>query len=163
MIHLDATCSSHGGLIIYLHKKYKFSIRNIYTPNHSWEGQFIDIFFNGNNQKITLCNIYGPPRDRNDDIEFFINDLGPIIEVLGQENSDKIIVGDFNLDLLKINTRQKHAEYLDMMMCNGLYPKITLPTRFTDRPATGGRRDFAPGYQGGRMATTSGTLYGISL
>ena len=55
---------------------------------------------------------------------------------MGQENSDKIIVGDFNLDLLKINTRQKHAEYLDMMMCIGLYPKITLPTRFTDRSAT---------------------------
>ena len=136
MLPLAATCSSHGGLLIYLHKNLTFVHRNLYIPNHIWEGQFIDISLHENDKKLTLCNIYRPPRDRNNDIDLFINDLSPIIEALSRESSEKVIVGDFNLDLLKMNTRQKYTEYLDVMLCNGFYPKITLPTRLTERTAT---------------------------
>ena len=135
-IPLTATCSSHGGLMIYLHNSFQYTIRNIYSPNKYWEGQFIDIFGNGLTQTITLCNIYRPPRDRNDDIQSFIDALTPIIDTLCKESSDKIIVGDFNINLLSITTRQKYADYLDLMITNGLNPQITLPTRLSARRAT---------------------------
>ena len=90
-IPLGATCSSHSGLVIYLHQNYQYIVRDLYSSNKNWEGQFIDVFGNGLKQKITLCNIYRPPRDRNDDIELFINDLAPIIAMLSQERSDKLI------------------------------------------------------------------------
>ena len=135
-IPLKATCSSHGGLLIYLHKNFQYNTRDFYSSTTNWEGQFIDIFGDELKQKITLCNIYRPPRDRNDDIQLFINDLAPVLETLSHERSDKLILGDFNLDLLKINTREKYSEFLDLVLNNGFVPKITLPTRFSERRAT---------------------------
>ena len=134
-IPFNATCSSHGGLLLYLHKNFQYNTRDFYSPNDYWEGQFLDIFGNGLTKTITLCNIYRPPRDRNDAIQLFIDDLSRIIDVISKESSDKIIVGDFNIDLLN-STRQKFSDYLDVMLNNGLYPKITLPTRLSDRRAT---------------------------
>ena len=132
-ILLGATCSSHGGLLIYLHKNFQFAIRDFYSPNNLWEGQFVDIFGNGLNQKVTLCNIYRRPQDRNIDIDMFMNDLVPIIETLSREHSDKFFVGDFNLDLLKTDAREKYSEFLDLMINSDLPPKITLPTRFSEK------------------------------
>ena len=65
-----------------------------------------------------------------------MKDITPIIESLTREKYDLIIAGDFNTNLLKLNTRNKYAEYLDVMLCNGLFPKITLPTRVAERSAT---------------------------
>ena len=136
LIPQPATCSTHGGLIIYLHKQFQYTVRDIYSPNHNWEGQFIEIFGKSITQKINLCNIYRPPRDQNNDIDIFLKDITPIIESLTREKYDLIIAGDFNINLLKLNTRNKYAEYLDVMLCNGLFPKITLPTRLADKSAT---------------------------
>ena len=54
--------------------------------------------------QITLGNIYKPPKDDNNNanIESFINERAPILSQLGNEKSAKVIVGDFNIDLLKI-------------------------------------------------------------
>ena len=38
-------------------------------------------------------------------------------------------MGDFNYDLLEINTNQLCQEYMDSMISNGFVPKITLPTK----------------------------------
>merc|ERR1712002_207246 len=46
--------------------------------------------------------------------------------------SDSIILGDMNIDLLQINNREKYAEYLDFMLSNGYFPKVTLPTKFSN-------------------------------
>ena len=129
-ISLGATCSSHGGLLIYLYQNYQYAIRDFYSPNTLWEGQFIDIFGNNLKQKITICNIYRPPRDRNDHIESFINDISPILSTLSEERSDKLVVGDFNINLLKANIREKYSYFVNVMMNNDFMPKITLPTRF---------------------------------
>ena len=84
---------------------------------------------------ITLGNVYRPPKDNNSDsvISTFIDELSPIIQTLSSENSETILVGDFNIDLLKVNEKSKYGEYLDLFHTNGFYPKITLPTRFSSR------------------------------
>ena len=53
---------------------------------------------------ITLGNIYIPPKCNNNDqvISNFINELAPVITKLGKECSETIIVGDFNIDLVKV-------------------------------------------------------------
>ena len=85
---------------------------------------------NGLKQKVTLCNIYRPPRERNEDIESFINDLAPILSTVSNERSDKMIVGDYNIDMLKI------LNFPDLMLDNDFLPKISLPTRFAEKCAT---------------------------
>ena len=81
--------------------------------------------------KITLGNIYRPPKDNNNNtnIETFINELAPLIR-FGKEKTINIIVGVFNVDLLKIAEREKYADVFDMFCTNSFLPKITFPTRF---------------------------------
>ena len=45
-------------------------------------------------------------------------------------------VGDFNIDLLQCEAREKFQEYFDIFLTNGLMPQITLPTRFSKKRAT---------------------------
>ena len=87
---------------------------------------------------ITLGNIYRPPKYNNIDpvILTFINELSPIIAKLGKEQSETILVGNFNIDLLKVNERQTFADYLDLFYTNSLISMISLPTRFSSANCT---------------------------
>ena len=122
--------------MVYLHKQFQYHIRDMYVPNNLWEGQFLDITGKNLQRKVTLCNVYRPPRDRNEDIERFLTDLSPCISTLSDEPSDKLIMGDFNIDVLKTNIREKYADFLDLMLNNDFLPKITLPTRFSEKSAS---------------------------
>ena len=46
------------------------------------------------------------------------------------------ICADFNIDLLKLYTKQHYNMFFDMVLSSGFHPKITLPTRITDRSST---------------------------
>ena len=103
-----------------------------------WEGLFVDICNENLNKKVTLCNIYRPPKrsDCNAIIESFNAEIRPIILSLSAENSNCIFTGDFNIDLLKVNERTKFQEYFDLFVTNGFLPHIVLPTRFSKHNAT---------------------------
>ena len=60
-------------------------------------------------QKITLANIYRPPRDNYSavSIEKFLKPISEIIVTLSKENSTIIAGGDFNLDLLNLTNNTK--------------------------------------------------------
>ena len=132
LIQQSKICCGHGGLIIYLHNTLSYELRNIYTRSDTWEGLFIDIRSDNFPNKITLGNIYRPPKDNNNNtnIETFINELAPLINRFGKEKTSNNIVGDFNMDLLKIAEREKYADVFDMFCTNSFLPKITFPTRF---------------------------------
>ncbi len=51
-------------------------------------------------------------------------------------NSEVIITGDFNIDLLKIADKEMLAEYFDMLTSHSFFPKITLPTRLSNKHGT---------------------------
>ena len=113
LIHQGSKCTKHGGLIIYLTENYSYKIRNLYNGSNIWEGLFIDI--NGGNlcRTFTMGNIYRPPRDNNNNINIqqFISELSPIIEILQSENTFAAIVGDFNINLLQISERKNLANF----------------------------------------------------
>ena len=46
------------------------------------------------------------------------------------------ICADFNIDLLNLYTKQHYNMFFDMIISSGFHPKITLPTRITDRSST---------------------------
>ena len=56
--------------------------------------------------------------------------MAPLINRFGKEKTTNIIVGDFNVDVLKIAEREKYANVFDMFCTNSFLPKITFPTRF---------------------------------
>ena len=55
---------------------------------------------------------------------------------LNRHNREVVITGDFNMNLLKLKERSKYAEFLDTMIKNSYFPKITLPTRLSKSSAT---------------------------
>lgn len=129
MLYLDATISAHSGLCVYIHESFSYKIRNFNFSDNEWEGLFIDIQHPSHKHKITICNIYRPPRDNVEQINIFLNELTPILEQLNRENSEVILLGDFNLDLLMVNQKNIVSVYLNLMFTYGFIPTITIPTR----------------------------------
>ena len=135
LIHKGKSCSEHGGLIIYLKEEFTYNYRKLYNQSNLWEGLFIDVFNEHINKKITIGNIYRPPKFNNSNptIEDFMLELNPVIDKLSNENSYAIFTGDFNINLLEINTRLKYQAFFDLFVTQSFYPKIVQPTRFTKK------------------------------
>ena len=53
-----------------------------------------------------------------------------------ESNKEIILLGDFNIDLIKTNTNNKSSEFLDIIYSSYLIPHITSPTRLTSRSHT---------------------------
>lgn len=132
------SCGKKGGLITYLQDHFTYSKRDLYIPSKHWEGLFIDVCHEDFTEKITIANVYRPPRDNysNTSINNFLEPITPIITQLTRENSALHFCGDFNINLLEIEHREKYQEYFDLFLSNGLVPTITLPTRFSKKKAT---------------------------
>ena len=133
IIHQGSKCTKHGGLMIYLSEMYSFKLRNLCNDSDIWEGLFIDVMGHNLRKPLTICNIYRPPHDNNnnDNISNFLSELSPVLDILQKENSYTAIVGDFNINLLQINEREKFEDFFDLLCTNSFYPKITLPTRLS--------------------------------
>ena len=128
------TTSTHGGLACYIHKNFRYSEHPNIKSSKIWEGMFIDIYGGNLKKKITIGNIYKPPRNySSENINGFIEEVSPYITKFGNDSSDSIIVGDFNMNLLQLNEKELFSDYLDSFVCHGFFPKITLPTRFSRR------------------------------
>ena len=53
-----------------------------------------------------------------------------------ESNKEIILLGDFNIDLIKTNTNNNASEFLDIIYSSYLIPHITSPTRLTSRSHT---------------------------
>ena len=121
-------CSQHGGLAIYLNELYKYETINLPDKSKIWEGLFIKIPRNTNGKNIYLGNIYRPPNINlnNEVMQTFIDEISNLLTQLNRFNSDIFLSGDFNIDLLKVEERANHRDFLDNMISSGLLPLITL-------------------------------------
>ena len=113
LTHQDFRCTKHGGLIVYINEKYSCKLRNLYDKSDVWECLFIDVFGRNLSKTLTIGNMNRPPHDNNNDknIEKFIDEISPIIDIIQKENNYAAIVGDFNINLLQVNEREKYAEF----------------------------------------------------
>ena len=68
--------------------------------------------------------------------EFNYTFLQITLEKRSYKNKDIILMGDFNIDVLKYDTNNDSAAFLDMMYENFLLPYISSPTRVTPRSET---------------------------
>ena len=136
MLSQGKICSGHGGLVIYVSNRFHYKHLSLYKRSDVWEGQFIEISGSQLERNIITGNIYRPPRDVNTNYHTFIEEMNPIFEILNNKNCECIILGDFNIDLLKTNERPIFSEYLDNIISHNFFPKITLPTRFSFKRGT---------------------------
>ena len=136
LISQGSHCTSRGGLIIYLHENFKYTPK-LELKYDTWEGQVITIK-KGNylTKPLILGNIYRPPNDLLENYTQFINEISPHLSTLGSGNTDVLLAGDYNINLLKVNEKAIIGEYFDMLTSHSFYPKITLPTRLTNNNGT---------------------------
>ena len=128
--------SKHGGMIIYLHEKYDYSISLQPEISDLWEGLFIKVRNPVTNKNIEIGNVYRPPKgnNNNETVTKFIEEFNPILDKMS--NSNSVIVGDFNLDLLKIKEKNVINDYLENILSIGFNPKIVYLTRLAHQSAT---------------------------
>ena len=97
-----------GGLAVYVHGKYRKPIKqeNIYKTSKDWEALIVDISNETQSTKITICNIYRPPRDNysNASLDKFLAPFEILIRKLTNQNSFLTLCGDSNVNLLRLQT-----------------------------------------------------------
>ena len=118
-------------------KKFTYTTKKKLNTYENWEGHIIQIKTGSAGAKdITIANIYRPPRVLMENYREFLNELTPVLADLESNNSEKIMTGDFNIDLLKIHDKAIFSEYFDLLTSHSFFPKITLPTRFSNNHGT---------------------------
>ena len=136
VISFPATCSKHSGLAVYIHESFQYKFADIEIVPSSFEQLCLDISGGGLRNKLRLCNVYRPPRDRNCELKSFLNEFTPFLSSVSNRSKNCVIVGDFNIDLLKLESRSLFAEYFELLYSFSFKPTVTLPTRLSRKSAT---------------------------
>ena len=97
------------------------------------ESVFIEIIQKNYKNMIVGCIYRHPCMQHN---EFNEKYLKPFSEKLVSENKEVILLGDFNIDLLKCDSDENVSDFLDVIYSSNLVPNITCPTRLTSRSET---------------------------
>ena len=97
------------------------------------ESVFIEIF-QKNSKNLAVGSLCRHPCMQNS--EFNDEYLKPLSEKLISENKEVILLGDFNIDLLKCDSNKNVSDFLDIIYSTNLVPNITSPTRLTSRSQT---------------------------
>ena len=132
--HVNASSSTHGGVVTYVDNSYDVTIKAQVNNSDIWDGLFLEIKHENMKNKIIVGNIYKPPKDNNNcgNVNGFVSELEPILNDLSNTNSEVLICGDYNINLLKINSEQHFSYFFDTMLSHSFFPKITFPTRLNN-------------------------------
>jgi hypothetical protein len=137
-IHQQRHCSEHGGLLIFLRENYTYDLLNLDEKSDVWESQFIKVKIeHGSNDNLLIGNIYRPPHKLKSQLDRFSNQMNGILSKCSKYKN-VVLTGDFNLNLLDINSPTSSAahDFFGSIISSGFLPKITLPTRITDHSCT---------------------------
>ena len=132
------TEATKGGVLLYAKKGLNIiprsDISNIIYKSKQIESIFIEIV-NPKETNSILGTIYRhPTMDEKLFNEKYMVALNEIREK--EQNKTFYIAGDFNFDLLKVETHLETSNFFDAMMSSYLLPTITLPTRINRRNNT---------------------------
>ena len=135
--HLISTgryASNHGGLVIYLNTNWDYKVISDDTVSKLWERQIVEIIDPNNKlrKKIIVGNIYRPPYNSLDNLNTFMAEFNSTLLEYHANGQNTYMCGDYNVDLLKINSLQFNENYFYSILSAGYIPTITLPTRLSE-------------------------------
>jgi Reverse transcriptase (RNA-dependent DNA polymerase) len=129
-----------GGVGFYLRDDLQYKILDIYPfVNFQFENIIVETCIN--KKKYYLCNIYRSPNSNTNEsqrdlIENYNNRLDDLLPILSKPNFKTLIFSDSNINLLKLNTSQLTAEYLDTCHSNGFLLTNLKATRLTQNSSS---------------------------
>ena len=83
-----------------------------------------------------IGNIYRVPKELLSDFHTFQEEFDEALELLRTNRSPIYLCGDFNIDLLKINTKDHYNTFHNNLTAAGYLRRISLPTRVTNHSTT---------------------------
>ena len=86
-----------------------------------------------NDSSTVVGIVYRHPRLGPRDIEKFSESMRDIFDVLNKKKRLFFIMGDFNIDVLKISKKETIRQYADMLLGSMCKCLIDLPTRVTSK------------------------------
>ena len=122
--HVHRTNAKCGGVSIYV----KNNIPSTKIDEMSLISNHIEacaVSIKVRNQDIAVLSVYRPPNSHKND---FINHIDHMLNGY-LKDKNVIIAGDFNIDLLKINSNNDSSELFSTMIGNKLFPCINRATR----------------------------------
>ena len=123
-----------GGTLLHISEKLKASeLASLTFTLPYFESVFVLVQLSG--KKLIIGNIYRPP---NSDIDSFLSKLFEVLTSILQLDSScsSIIMGDINIDLLKVSANARFMEFYTIMTSFNYCPLIRRPTRVTDESQT---------------------------
>ena len=123
-------CSEHGGLITYIDENFEAYKKDIKNYSSCWGNLFVSVNPNQHNEGLIIGNLYKPPKDNSrENIMTFTSEKENLLAELRDKNSEVLIAGHYNINLLQLETRETYEDFFDNMLSNGFYPKITSTTK----------------------------------
>lgn len=123
-----------GGVGFYVKDNLVYTHRSdLSTQKHNdYESLWIEIHNNkGHN---TICGIFY--RHPHGNVDNFLNYINVMIEKIHREDKYCVLLGDFNLDLLKFESHPDTDSFLSTLGTFYFQPQILQPTRITNHSAT---------------------------
>ena len=133
-LHNDSFTAA-GGTALYIKCSINFIPRqDILFHSTEFESTWIEIENNRNKLKNILIGvIYRHPQNNIND---FTDNLSNLLHKISLENKTICLTGDFNIDALKMNTKNNIGNYFNNLYSFGFKNDVDLPTRITPTSTT---------------------------
>ncbi len=126
-----------GGVLIYVESSWSSELISYKDNINSFEYGIVNVSNSNYKKSFTIVDLYRPPKskiqDFNDEFLTFGNFLH---DISCKANSSLVVAGDFNVNLLRVDTNLLYSDFLDCMYSIGLLPTISLLTRLTKYSST---------------------------
>ena len=132
---------SGGGVGIYVQESIKFKLLPQYTIflDRIIETLSIELELKSN-RRLIITSLYRPNTHptitSSQQLNQFTDEFSNLLAELSSSNKDSLIMGDFNIDLLKFQSHEKTSIFVENCFANGFIQIITKPTRVTNGSAT---------------------------
>ncbi len=93
------------------------------TVTCQYESLFIETVMH--DHKVVIDVIYKPPESNTDIFVAHFNDL---MGKISKERKHCILMGDFNIDLIKVDVQNQTKDFVHSLYTNAFYPTISKPT-----------------------------------
>lgn len=132
-VHRPREQGHWGGVGFFIKNELSFSIvQNVKCTNAcTYEGLLLRIPMKTGS--ILVGILYRPPGQ---ELDKFTDEVEALLSELSPQNKDIILLGDFNIDLLKVNIHKQTTNFYNCLLAHHFLPIITRPTRITDHSAT---------------------------
>ena len=108
-----------GGVCMFISDEVKYKLRkDLCHATSNFESCFIEI--ESKNSKNTVLGVVYRAHT---DIDDFVSEIDPILKVLNSEKKQIYIMGDFNIDLSKVDSHRPTHDYLEFIYSYSLMPR----------------------------------------